>query len=109
MPETCTAALFLLLTSPLSAAEPNVQRDIAYCEPRNERQTLDVYAPAEGEDHPVVLWIHGGGWRRGDKANMQHKPRAFVERGFVFVSTNYRFVPELTVKEMTADVAKAIR
>jgi acetyl esterase/lipase len=32
-----------------------------------------------------------------------------VDRGFVFVSTNYRFVPNVTVKEMTGDIAKAIR
>ena len=40
---------------------------------------------------------------------MQKKPQAFVDRGFVFVSTNYRFVPQATVKEMTGDVARAIR
>ena len=102
-------ALLLLVTSTLAAAEPRILRDIAYAEPDNARQTLDVYAPSEGRNHPVVIWIHGGGWRRGDKASVQHKPRAFVERGFVFVSTNYRFVPDVTVGEMTGDVARAIR
>ena len=99
----------LLLATPLFAAEPKVHRDLPYAEPKNERQTLDVYAPAEGKDHPLVVWIHGGGWRRGDKASVQKKPQAFVDKGFVFVSTNYRFVPNVTVKEMTGDIAKAIR
>jgi arylformamidase len=99
-----------LLTSSVVAAEPRAYRDVAYAEPKNERQTLDVYAPAEkGKDRPVVVWIHGGGWRAGDKRDVQKKPEAFVEKGFVFVSTNYRFVPKATVKEMTADIAKAIR
>jgi acetyl esterase/lipase len=49
------------------------------------------------------------GWRQGDKSNVQHKPQAFVARGFVFVSVNYRFVPQVTVKEMTGDIAKAIK
>src|SRR5437764_5308352 len=40
---------------------------------------------------------------------MEHKPQAFVDKGFVFDSTNYRFVPNVTVKEMTNDIAKAIR
>lgn len=101
--------VLLLLASPLIAAEPQVHRDLAYAEPKNERQTLDVYAPTEGKDHPVVLWIHGGGWRAGNKTGVQKKLEAFVEKGFVFVSTNYRFVPNVTVKEMTGDVAKAIR
>lgn len=103
------AVLFLFIVLPLLAAEPNVQRGVAYAEPKNERQTLDVYAPAEGKNHPIVLWIHGGGWRKGDKSGVQKKPQAFVDKSFVFVSTNYRFVPNVTVKEMTADIAKAIR
>jgi arylformamidase len=59
--------------------------------------------------HPIVFWIHGGGWRQGDKQGVEQKPPAFVDKGFVFVATNYRFVPNVTVKEMTADIAKAIR
>ena len=84
--------LVLLLSSPLVAAEPKVHRDIAYAEPKNERQTLDIFAPTEGEGHPIVFWIHGGGWTQGDKRGVQNKPQAFVDKGFVFVSTNYRFV-----------------
>ena len=103
-----TTILFLLLAAPALAADPQVHRDLAYAEPENERQTLDVYAPAEGEGHPIVFWIHGGGWQRGDKTEVQMKPQAFVDKGFVFVSTNYRFVPNVTIKEMAGDIAKAI-
>ena len=99
----------LLLAPALFAVEPKVYRGIAYAEPKNERQTLDVYAAPNGKDQPVVLWVHGGGWRKGDRSNVQKKPQAFVDKGFVFVSTNYRLAPQVTVKEMTADIAKAIR
>jgi acetyl esterase/lipase len=99
----------LFLASPLLAEEPKVHKGLPYAEPKNERQMLDVYAPTKGKDLPVVLWIHGGGWRKGDKANVQKKPQAFVDKGYVFVSTNYRCVPQVTVKEMTGDIAKAIR
>jgi acetyl esterase/lipase len=104
-----TALLVLLVASPLLATEPKVHRDLSYAGTKNERQTLDVYAPTEGKNHPVVVWIHGGGWKAGNKANVQKKPQAFVDKGFVFVSTNYRFVPDVTVKEMTGDIARAIR
>ncbi|WP_167546701.1 CIA30 family protein [Stieleria maiorica] len=87
----------------------NVRRDVAYVENGHERQKLDVYAPPEGDDHPIVFWIHGGGWRKGDKAGVQSKPKAFIEKGFVFISVNYRFVPDVTVKQMTSDIAKAIK
>ncbi len=99
----------LILSTPTLAEEPQVHRDIAYAEPKNERQTLDVYAPKESKNHPVVFWIHGGGWQQDDKTEVQVKPEAFVDRGFVFVSTNYRFVPNVTIKEMAGDIAKSIR
>ena len=34
----------------------------------HERQVLDIYAPTNGKDLPVVFWIHGGGWQAGDKS-----------------------------------------
>jgi arylformamidase len=107
--KTILATAFLFLASSAAAAEPQVHRDLAYTEPKNERQTLDVYAPPNGKDHPIVFWIHGGGWMQGDKADVQKKPQAFVDKGFVFVSTNYRLFPDVTIKAMAGDVAKAIR
>src|ERR1700693_3063880 len=101
--------LVLLVASPVFADEPKVQRGIPYAEPKNERQMLDVYAPTTGKNMPVVVWIHGGGWRRGDKADVHNKPKAFTEKGFVLVSISYRFVPNVTVDQIAGDVAKAIR
>jgi acetyl esterase/lipase len=103
------ALLLLLFSSRLLAGEPNVQRDLPYTEPKNKLQTLDVYAPGNGTNHPVVIWIHGGGWHSGDKKDVRRKPQAFVDRGFVFVSINYRLWPSVTIKQIAADVAKAIR
>jgi acetyl esterase/lipase len=100
--------LLLLLATPAMAVEPKVGRDIPYAEPKNERQMLNVYAPPNAKNLPVLFWIHGGGWQRGDKSEVDHKPQAFVDRGYVFVATNYRFVPKVTIKEMAADVASAL-
>lgn len=108
MRSVLAVALLLLIASPVGAAEPKTSRDVPYAETKNERQTLDIYAPATGKDHPVIFWIHGGGWQHGDKAEADKKPQAFVDKGFVFVSTNYRLFPEASVKQMAGDVAKAI-
>jgi acetyl esterase/lipase len=89
-------------------AEPRIQRDISYAEPKNVRQTLDVYAPPNANNQPIVFWIHGGGWVRGDKSEVKMKPAAFVDRGYVFVAINYRFVPSATIGEITGDVARAL-
>ena len=91
------------------AGEPRIHRDLAYFEPKEQRRTLDVYTSTQSKNQPIVFWIHGGGWQRGDKSDVAAKPWAFVDRGFVFVSTNYRFVPNVTVKQITEDLAKAIR
>jgi arylformamidase len=77
--------------------------------PTEDYQALDVYSPGDGaKDLPVVFWIHGGGWETGDKRDVHIKPRAFVERGFVFVSTNYRLWPTVEMEVIVRDVAKAL-
>jgi arylformamidase len=86
-----------------------VKRDIPYAAPAQERQVLDVYSPPGAKDLPVVFWIHGGGWQAGDKSEVQAKPRAFTDKGFVFVSTNYRLLPHVEMETIVRDVAKAIR
>ena len=96
-------------TATVCAADLKVHCDLAYAEPDNPQQTLDVYAPTDGRRLPVVVWIHGGGWHRGDKTDVDRKPQAFVARGFVFVSINYRLFPSATIKQIAEDVAKAIR
>lgn len=101
-----TAFAFLLLAS-LAQAQ-NLKSNIPYAEPAHERQVLDIYAPDGAKDLPVVFWIHGGGWQTGDKTDVQIKPRVFAERGFVFVSTNYRLLPEVEMDVLIRDVAKSL-
>jgi len=108
MMKTIFATLLVLSASLASATDAIVHRDLAYTESPHERQQLDIYQPAAGNNHPVMIWIHGGGWRIGDKRSVQEKPKAFVEQGFVFVSINYRFVPDVSMREIAQDVAQAI-
>src|SRR6516225_5176399 len=91
------------------ARAQDVKRNIPYANPAHERQVLDVYAPPNAKNLPVVFWIHGGGWQTGDKASVQLKPQAFTEKGFVFVSTNYRLLPSVDMATIVRDIAKSIR
>jgi arylformamidase len=102
------AASALSLTGVASLFAQVVQKDIPYATPPLERQLLDIYSPAGAKDLPVVFWIHGGGWQAGDKSSVQEKPKAFVERGFVFVSTNYRLLPNVEMQTIFRDVAKSL-
>jgi len=84
-----------LAQSPIDAsasAKFNVKLDIPYAEPADPRQKVDIYAPENAKNLPVVFWIHGGGWQTGDRTNVQVKPQAFVDKGLVFVSTGYRLL-----------------
>ena len=103
------AFLLIAFAIPSAATCQDVQRDIPYADPADELQVLDVYAPKGAKNLPVVFWIHGGGWQTGDKTKVQLKPQAFVEKGFVFVSTNYRLLPKVEMATIVRDVAKAVR
>jgi acetyl esterase/lipase len=85
-----------------------VKRDVPYVDKGHERQVLDLYSPAKAKNLPVVFWIHGGGWQAGDKSDVQIKPQVFMDRGFVFVSTNYRLLPAVDMETIVRDVAKSI-
>ncbi len=103
-------AAAILAASAATAAEPSALKptaaNIAYGE--QERNVLDIYAPADAKNLPVVFWIHGGGWQAGDKSSVQAKPQVFTEKGFVFVAANYRLLPKVDMGTLVRDVAKAL-
>src|SRR4051794_31238868 len=103
-------AIVIVLASAAAAVQAQtVKRDIPYAGVQDDKRTLDVYAPAGAKDLPVVFWIHGGGWQTGDKSDVKLKPQAFMDKGFVFVSVNYRLLPAVDMGTLTRDVAKAFR
>ena len=107
--KTALAFLLLLSVAPLQKiAAQNLTSNIPYADPAHERQVLDIYAPDDAKNLPVVFWIHGGGWQTGDKTSVQIKPRVFAQRGFVFVSTNYRLLPHAEMDVLVRDVAKSL-
>lgn len=87
-----------------------VERDIAYGP--DPRQRYDVYLPAHARpDAPVLFMVHGGGWRRGDKGMRSvvgNKAAYWLQRGFVFVSANYRMEPDADPLAQAGDVAAAL-
>lgn len=101
--------LFIAIALLAEAQAQEVKRNIPYADPADERQVLDVYSPPSAKNLPVVFWIHGGGWQTGDKSSVQIKPQVFMEKGFVFVSTNYRLLPSVDMATIVRDVAKSVR
>lgn len=103
------AAVLLSLALAVPSAcngEEVAPREYAYG--ADGRQRLDFW-PGDGRNAPLILYIHGGGWARGDKSNaIRPKAEHFAAQGYAFASMNYRLVPDATVEEQAADVASAI-
>jgi acetyl esterase/lipase len=90
-------------------ADSKLLKDITYGEA--DAQKMDVYLPAHADHAPVILMVHGGGWRRGDKAMSQvvdNKAARWVAQGFIFISINYRMLPKADVLTQADDVARAL-
>jgi len=101
-------ALLIVFAGAADTFAQVVKRDIPYVDNPNGLQLLDVFSPRDARNLPVVFWIHGGGWQTGDKKDVQIKPQAFNDKGFVFVSTNYRLLPAVDMGTIVRDVALAV-
>ncbi len=112
------AAVSLAATPPAAAQQPakvagvevRVLRNVAYGDAADQK--MDVYLPrAAVKGAPVVLMVHGGGWRRGDKTMdrvVDNKVARWVPKGIVFISVNYPMVPEADPVEQANHVARAL-
>jgi acetyl esterase/lipase len=89
-----------------------ILRDLPYGS--HPLQRMDVYLPQQATAEakaPVILMVHGGGWRRGDKdatAVITHKVEHWVPQGYVVVSINYRLLPEHGPLQQVQDLADAL-
>jgi acetyl esterase/lipase len=81
--------------------------NIKYAE-HSSRNVMDLYVPKTGsEPFPVVMWIHGGGFMMGDKADPQSLD-AFLEAGFAVASVNYRLSSEAKWPAQLDDLKSAL-
>lgn len=88
--------LSLAVSVALRGAEPahRVMSDVAYLPPEHDEK-LDLYVPNSvkpGGKAPAIVWVHGGGWMRGDKAEASAKEicTTLANAGYVAASINYR-------------------
>jgi arylformamidase len=72
------------------------------------KQTLDIYSPRGAKEAPVVIFVHGGEWTKGDKADVSYKPKFLNENGIVLVSINYRLSPAVMHPAHANDVAASV-
>ncbi len=84
-----------------------VYRDIIYVRNGHERQNLDIYVPDSGENLPLIIWVHGGAFRGGNKA--YYVPMEYLESGYAGASLNYRLSQHAVFPAQIEDVKAAVR
>ena len=94
------------------AKAPQAPRAQTIAYGRDPLQQLDFWPATTGAGkRPLVVFVHGGGWKRGSKDNAASRwaPTHFPARGYAYASIDYRLVPAATVEQQAADVASAVK
>lgn len=93
-------------------SEGEIFSDITYCSPGDASHKLDLVLPERSTTAraPLVIFIHGGGWRVGDKANAEVSfySESLLQNGIAIASINYRLAPKHTYPAQNNDIACAI-
>lgn len=86
------------------AKSPKARLDLRFG--KNPKETLDFF-PAEGENPPLVMLIHGGYWRSLDKSDFSDKAQALVAAGASVAVVNYDLCPEVAIGEIMDEMRRA--
>ena len=92
--------------TPGDGGTARVATDIAFGP--DPRQQLDVYAPANARNAPVIIFFYGGSWANGRRQDYAFAARALAARGFVTVVPDYRLVPSVRYPAFVEDGASAV-
>ena len=96
--EEISAAAAARSTAYRSAAAGHATFDIAYGPHRLE--TLDLFKPANPENAPLHIYIHGGYWRSRDKSDFSYIAEPLVDAGAMVAVINYALCPEVDIEEI---------
>lgn len=87
-----------------------VVEDVVYYDGKDadeKKHKLDLYLPKGQKDVPVLFWVHGGGWRNGDRKGTQALGQFFASKGLCFATISYRLTPQVKHPGHVQDVARA--
>lgn len=69
---------------------------------------LDIYQPANPGGAPIVMFVHGGAWRLGNRRSVGSKARYYTKRGYLFVSVGYTLYPRANAEQQAMQIARAV-
>lgn len=96
---------------PLVGARPLPSETVRFAVVDGRDLYADVFLPdnSTSRTRPAVLYLHGGGWRGGERAYARAWADFFTARGDVFIALDYRLFPPATGLEAPGDVKCGIR
>jgi len=105
----CNTLTIFNAVTPKDGPVRRIARDVAFGD--DPRQRYDVYRPADrdGEKLPVVVFVYGGNWSFGSKADYSWVGHAFAAMGYVCMLPDYRLVPNVRYPAFLEDVGNAVR
>ena len=83
-----------------------VRRELRYAPGRHG--LLDLALPDAPGPHPLVVWVHGGGWHFGDKADVLPYAELLASRGYAAAAVNYPLAPRAKYPAAPRALATAI-
>ncbi len=102
---SCSPASILNATVPTGGVA--VTRDVAYAD--GPGRTMDIYRPPGAAGQlPLVVFVHGGNWRTGDKDMYPFVALPLARRGAVVAVPNYRLYPDVQFPAFLDDTARAV-
>ena len=86
-----------------------VEKEIVYKEINKNLLHLDAYYSIEKSNNPAVVLIHGGGWKSGNKSQMESMGLAMAAKGYSCFAVEYRLSPEAIYPAAVYDIKEAIQ
>jgi len=99
--------LLLSMFSFAGEASERVIKDIEFARIGKHRLALDIYLPKGVKNPPLVIWIHGGGWKSGSRK--QCGIRWMTDHGFAIASISYRLTDKAIFPAQIHDCKAAVR
>jgi len=101
-----TVGFALVVPSLAWAQAAQAHRDVTYARGDGKDLRLDIYMPAGAQAPPLLVWVHGGVWAYGTKAEV---PMVFVTNGIATASIDFRQSTEARFPAQVHDIKAAIR
>jgi len=100
----------ILFTVLFTVFSVQAQQNLTYAVVDSDPLLLDLYLPANTKSPvPLIIWIHGGGWKGGSKENCLPLRLGFTERGYAVASINYRLTGTASFPAQIEDCKAAVR